>query len=105
MPVTRPDQLPPRDAQVVGISPRSVSDDWTLYPFSLWGATKLTLWVGANPIQVQLSRDQPPAPPRWDDPIPVAAGPWSHAGPFGYVRFRNLFHGAAATIFGALYAE
>lgn len=104
-PVTRPDQLPGRETSVRKIAAQSVGDDWTLYPFQLWGGTKITLWVGANPIEVQLSREQPPAPPTWDEPIPVNVGAWSHAGPFGYVRVRNLFKGAAATIFGALYAE
>jgi hypothetical protein len=105
VPITRPDQLPERGQRVQKIAAQSVGDDWTLHPFQLWGATKLTIWVGGNPVEVQLSRDQPPDPPTWDDPIPVSVGPWSHAGPFGYVRFRNFFKGAAGTIFGALYAE
>lgn len=105
MPVTRPDQLPPRDVRTLGITPQAVGDDWTPQPFSLWGATKLTLFVGSNPIEVQLAREQPPAPPTWDDPIPLSVGPWSHVGPFGYVRVRNLNPGAAAVVYGALYSE
>jgi hypothetical protein len=104
MPVSRPDQLPPRDRKVVGIPPFALADDWSA-PVALWGATKITLTVGGNPVDVQLSRDVPPAPPAWDDPIPVPVGPWSHLGGFGYVRFRNLTPGLVGTVYGALYAE
>lgn len=104
-PVYRPDQLPARSKRGQAIPPQSVGDDWTSSPFQLWGANKLTLNVGGNPILVQLSRDDPPNPPSWDDAVPVGVGPWGHGGPFGYVRFRNANPGAAAVVFGALWAE
>lgn len=103
-PITRADQLPPRDQQVVSIFPFALADDWS-DPYELWGGTKLSINVGANPLQMQLSRSVPPEPPAWDDPILVPAGPFSHVGPFGYVRFANLTPGLTATVYGSLYAE
>ena len=105
MPVRRPSQLPPRSNAVARITPVAVGDDWTAFPYSLWGATKITLNITGNAIEVQFSRDQPPNPPTWDDPIPIPVGFWSHVGPFGYVRFRNQRAGAIGTVYGALYAE
>lgn len=86
------------------IEPRSTGDEWG-EPLSTWGANKLTLNVGANSLQVQLSRDEPPSPPTWDQPITLPPGPWSHTGPFGWVRFRNANRGVIATVFGTAYAE
>lgn len=103
-PITRADQLPPRDRQTASIEPLALGDDWT-EPFELWGARKVSLYAGANAVAAQLSRSQPPEPPTWDDPIPIPVGPWSHVGPFGYIRFKNLLPGQTATVYGALYAE
>jgi hypothetical protein len=106
MPISRPDQLPPRQAATVAIGPLSLTDDLDrAQVFQLWQGSKITLNVSGNPIYVQLSRDDPPNPPTWDVPIWVNPGPWSHAGPWGYVRLANAFRGAVGTVVGTGYRE
>jgi len=104
VPIWRPDQLPPAEPREFSFGPFSVGDDWGV-PLELWRANKLTILVGANPLVVQLARQLPPQPATWGAPIQLNVGPWSHVGPFGYWRFRNLNPGAAAVVSGTAYSE
>ncbi len=85
--------------------PLVTADDWQAVPYSLRGATKLTVSIAGNGVEVQLSRSQPPEPPTWDDSIPLSAGGWTHAGLFGHWRFRSQTPGAPATVSGAAFSD
>jgi hypothetical protein len=106
VPVTRPDQLPPADARTRAFGPLNVADSFGPEPpLTLWRASKLSVDVAGNPVLVRLSRTLPPAPPEWDQAIPVPVGYWTHAGPFGYWQFANQQAGRVAIVSGAAYAE
>lgn len=100
------DLLPPSTPRTQPFGPLPVGDDWTpVQPLQLWHATKLTVRVGANQVQVRLARTMPPDPPEWDYPLTLDVGPWSHSGPFGYWQFRNAVAGSGAVVTGAAFSE
>lgn len=111
LPVGRPTRpgvhpLPPSAPRTRAFGPIVVGDQWGPDPPPrLWGATKLSVNVTNNPVQIRLSRTQPPYPPEWDDPILIPLGFWSHAGRFGYFQFENATAGQAGTVTGAAYSE
>lgn len=91
-------------AREVSRSNLVLGDDWA-EEFTIYGGRVLTISIGANPIEVQLSAAQPPDRPLWTDPVRLVPGEWSRSRPFGYVRFRNAVRGAPAVIDFYAYAE
>ena len=88
------------------IGPLAIGDAWeTAQLFTLWGANKLSIEAQNYAVYVQFSRTQAPEPPVWDPPVYVPLGPYSHTGPFGAVRFRNVNVGQVATVIGTIFSE
>lgn len=84
-------------AREVTRSEMVLGDDWG-EAIPVYGGRSITIIVGAQPCEVQLSSDQPPNPPRWADAVRMVPGDYSRGRAFGYVRFRNAVRGAPSVV-------